>query len=144
MTQKSKIIDLMAKPLIPPWKTAKLIPSTARWQFDFTLASSDFLLKWPPTETGGPFKLQLLKADLLVTRVEIAARASASAQSVLQRDGRLIYPYIEYSLHNFSLPNGQKEFRIQNMMLPAYLHCMFVFMIKEAALIGNPQECPFW
>ncbi len=144
LTQKSKIIDLMGKPLIFPWETTKLIPSTTRWQFDFTLAPSNFILKWALAEAGSPFKYQIIRAELIIMRVELSQRANSSLPTLLQREQHLLYPFVDYSLNNFSLPTGQKEFRIQNTTLPGYPRRMFVFMIKEATLIGDPQECPFW
>ncbi len=93
----SAIIDLMGKPLIFPWETTKKIPQTARWQFDFTLAPSDFCLKWSTAEVGSPFKLQLVKAKFLVTRLELSPRASSSAHNMLQREGQPIYPFVDAS-----------------------------------------------
>ncbi len=140
--QKSRIIDLMGHPFFPPFETTKLIPSTARWQFDLTLNSSKFLLKFGSTE--GSFKLQLLKAELLITRLELSPSASSSISSLIQRERRLVYPFIDYRLNNYSLPKGQKEFRIQNTTLSSYPKRMYIFMVSEKAMLGDHTECPFW
>ncbi len=61
--QKSLVIDLMAKPFIPPFEMLKLIPSKMRWEFHYTFNSNAFCLK---QVTTGEMKLRLLKAELLV------------------------------------------------------------------------------
>ncbi len=132
----------MAKPFLPPFETSKLIPPTARWQFDFTLNSSKFCLKCGPPD--GPFKLQLLKAELLITRLELSAEASNYVGRTFERQRQLLYPFVDYKLNNYSLPMGQKEFRIQNTTLPGYPRRMFIYMVKEQAMLGDVGECPFW
>ncbi len=86
ITQKSKIIDMMAKPFIPPFETTKLVPASARWQFDLTLNSSNFCLKY----AEGPFKLQLVKAELLITRLELSSEAASSVARSLERERRFL------------------------------------------------------
>ncbi len=133
---------MMAKPFIPPFETPKLIPATARWQLDLTLNSSNFCLKVGAPD--GPFKLQLLKAELMITRLELSANAATYVARAFERERSYIYPFIDYRLNNFSLPMGQKEFRIQNTTISGYPRRMFIFMVREQAMLGDSAECPFW
>ncbi len=142
ITQQSKIINMMAKLFIPPFETTKLIPATARWQFDLTLNPSNFSLKY--ADGQGTFKLQLLKAELVITRLELSTDAASGVSRSLDRERRLLYPFIDYRLNNYSLPVGQKEFRIQNTTLSGYPRRMFLFMVNEQSMLGDHNLCPFW
>ncbi len=142
IAQKSNVIDMRAKPFIPPFETTKLIPSSTRWEFDLTLNSSQFCLKHG--DANNPYKLQLLKAEMIITRLELSLEAASSVSRSLERERRLLYPFVDYKLNNFSLPLGQKEFRIQNTTMPAYPRRMFVFLVNELAMLGDSKECPFW
>ncbi|MCP3681509.1 MAG: hypothetical protein GY861_02370 [bacterium] len=156
MTQKSKIIELMARPLIPPFETSKLIPSHGRWELHYTMNPNDFCMLsgeiGPVTGKDGPepkqklrkFKLRLLEAEMQVTHVELSDEAKQNLQYILQTEHLITYPFVDYQLDSSSLTKGQKEQRIPNTPLSGMPRRAYMFMVKEDAVNGNQTECPFW
>ncbi len=158
LVQRSKIFELMAHPFIPPFETTKLIPSHGRWELHYTMKANDFCMlsgmRTPVTVGMGDepepkyklekFKLILLEAEMQVTRVELSDEAKANLQYMLQNEHRITYPFVDYQIDSISLATGQKEQRIPNTPLSGLPRRVYLFMVKEDAVNGNQEECPFW
>ncbi|MCP4653091.1 MAG: hypothetical protein GY858_06900, partial [Candidatus Omnitrophica bacterium] len=130
LTQRSKIISLMARPFIPPFETMKLIPSEGRWEFHCTMNPNDFCMLSgetvpipgpkgeKPKQKLVPFKLRLLEAEMHITHVKLSDEVRGNLQYILRAARQITYPVIDDQLDNFALVEGQKEQEIPNTPLP--------------------------
>ncbi len=156
LIQRSKLLECIAQPFVPPFLTDNYIPTQCSWMIEVMLNSSNFCIIYEPdmmAPTMGKMepplqlkeaKLVLLKVDLSVNLIDLTPSARSLVQSQLSSSpGRLQIPYVDYDMLNLSIPVQLAEFTgVTNVA--HYRRCLYAVSVSESDMLGACSTTPIY
>ena len=70
------------------------------WSIQLHLNSSDFVL-YKDKDTTGNYKLHILKAELLVTKIQLSEASHQLVEEKLNRAESLLFPLVDYDVQSY-------------------------------------------
>ena len=121
---------------IPMFATERLFPSVGNMEIKIYFNSSPFCLMGAKDTPLPDCKLQIERLDLKLKRIEISEKALTNVNETLNKEGRLLYPIIDYEVQNYVLYKDTKFRTSADTVLPGWPRRMFVFFVRSENFAG--------
>ncbi len=157
LMQRSKILECIARPFLPPFMNDSFIPALCNWTIECTLNSSDFCIIYEPDTVDPPepkpgkpkplklvdAELILLKAELEVNLVELTKEAKDTVYRQMTGSAKLQIPFIDYEVLNLSIPQSQAEFTTVTN-ITRYPRRLYAVFVAESDMLGVHDTTPLY